>query len=477
MAAPAPDEPVIGGIDNQIPWCGGEPNLAWNNTLRDYPASPYAKRYNDKNEMAVYQLMTGGLATKLKRGDPSYTLTSFAEDVKAHLVKTGMDAVFYMMDPARTNARIDIIYKHSRISITQVRTELNVMTEVIAENDRPALFSNLDNPYDEYDASNATASREFLLNSIDSTLKADMRSKITADMLGPEVWMVIVMELQSGSYRAMEAKKEKLRKIKLSDFPGENVKTMNNEVVTLCSELDQANRLPEDALVTVVSKYGKSTVEEFRIGFIARRNAVEDYVSRNYGRTNAEIIGAGQELITYRTLTEEGEGKYQSLLDSGEWTAAQSGSDKSGAPEVFCMETLSDQGKSIMMECHAATNGDGEIICFLCKEKGHIARFCPKSGNQPPPNNNNNKGGKKKIRWQQIPPKQGEMKQKMVKGKKYLWCAHCGRWTMSHSTDQHEGPKKDNNGDEQNENDEPAPEGQVVEVNGSYDPADFVAAW
>lgn len=485
MAAVVPPEPRIGSLENNIPWCGGRPNPTWAATTSQRPASPYAKRYTDKNEMTVYQAMTKGLPTKLKRGDPVYSLTAFTEDVKAHLVKVGMDSVFWFLDPVDNATRHDLVYQHALFTIAQVRTETNVMTEVIAAANRPALFANLAHTYDEYDAMNLSASREFLLDSLDETLKASLRTKITADMLGPEVWMMITSELQSGSYRAMEKKKDDLKSLRLADFPGEDVKALNGKVVTLCSELERANRLPEDALVTVVQKYGKSTVEEFRIGSIARRNEVENYVARNAGRTDAQILAAGQELITYRTLTEEAESKYQSLLDSNEWTAVQTTKDKSNAPEAFNFECLSADAMKIMFECHQATNATGQIICHGCGKPGHIVRFCPNNGGGGNNHNNlSNSGGggsadgKKKKRWQNTPPKVDEAKQKVVNGTTWKWCAHCARWTKSHDTEAHSGPRQNATTASPGQEGNGTPEGNIGEMDdGDFGVSGFVGAW
>lgn len=233
------------------------------------------------------------------------------------------------------------------------------------------------------------------------------------------------------------------------------MKAMNNDIVTICAELERANRLPEDALVTVVQKFGKSTVEEFRIEFIARRTGVEAYVARNYNRTEAEVIASGQDLITYRSLTEEADAKYQSLIDSKEWSAAQTKADKSGAPEAFNVESLSADAMRIAFECHQATNGNGEIICHGCGKPGHIVRFCPEknSGGNPGGGGGDPNGGAiaepggrtKKVRWQNVPPKQNDLKQKTISGVTWYWCALCGRWTKSHKTEQHSGPRNDAN--------------------------------
>ena len=50
-------------------------------------------------------------------------------------------------------------------------------------------------------------------------------------------------------------------------------------MLTLVMELNQSGFLPQDILLTIVQKYTKSTVEEFYVRFIARRLAIEDFIS------------------------------------------------------------------------------------------------------------------------------------------------------------------------------------------------------
>ena len=53
--------------------------------------------------------------------------------------------------------------------------------------------------------------------------------------------------------------------------------------------------------------------------------------------------------------------------------------------------------------------------------------------------NQGNRGDQKKSPFK-IPPNQGEPHEKMIDGKRCLWCGKCGRWTSGdkiHNTDQH----------------------------------------
>ena len=59
----------------------------------------------------------------------------------------------------------------------------------------------------------------------------------------------------------------------------------------------------------------------------------------------------------------------------------------------------------------------------------------------------NNNRARRFEAWQTTPPKPGEPQTKTVPGKSKLfhWCAECNRWSTTHGTAEHTGPKKDQN--------------------------------
>jgi hypothetical protein len=52
---------------------------------------------------------------------------------------------------------------------------------------------------------------------------------------------------------------EKLETLKLASFKGENVREFAQSFLDLCIELENAKRLPEDVLLTVVEALSKCT--------------------------------------------------------------------------------------------------------------------------------------------------------------------------------------------------------------------------
>eukprot|EP00957_Ditylum_brightwellii_P050323 3816494-Ditylum_brightwellii.AAC.1 len=61
----------------------------------------------------------------------------------------------------------------------------------------------------------------------------------------------------------MEKLKAKLKKIKMSNYPGENVQKMNVDIKAQCNILDGAGYWEKDLLRVITKKYKSSKCEEF----------------------------------------------------------------------------------------------------------------------------------------------------------------------------------------------------------------------
>jgi hypothetical protein len=102
---------------------------------------------------------------------------------------------------------------------------------------------------------NLKHSRTWLENSLDPTLWTSIRAQVTREHTGPDLFMILVAELQSDSIQSMRAKERKFEALKLKDYAGENVKLLNTDILLLVDIMEKNRSLPIDALLTIVDKY------------------------------------------------------------------------------------------------------------------------------------------------------------------------------------------------------------------------------
>jgi hypothetical protein len=152
---------------------------------------------------------------KFKRDDPLFPLVSFASDVETHMELTGMDSVFWFADPTDSTQMLNVFTSHSRF---------------------PEKLTN--GTYDKYDIQNLEFSANYLRESLDVTLRGDIRGLLRAKITGPELFMTIVSEIQSSLVRLYRAKERQLEAMSLKTYPGENVKTLTRDIANICDKLD-----------------------------------------------------------------------------------------------------------------------------------------------------------------------------------------------------------------------------------------------
>jgi len=410
--------PKVGGVYKNYQWTGGKPTVAWDRTENMAPESPFCFRFDDPaKQLKNYTALTTCTTQKFKRNDALYTLPSFLRDAIWHMKHVGMDSVFYFVNPADATERLSILSYHSRF------TGPEVTSQIVAN--RAATV------YDKYDDANLKMSYVWLCNALDETLLATIRPQFSERMTGPELFMIMVSEVQSDSIRSLRKKERIFEQLSLTQFPAENVKSMNNHILDTCDELERAGSLPDDAILTITEKYCAATSEEFKIHFLTRRSNVEDHLKMVAGK-DASVVAAMPNRITYRSLTVESNEKYQGLLDNGSWVPANA--DKGAAPQVFM--TQADVEGLLKQKLDTANKGGGglaNITCYNCGQKGHVSSKCT----QPPSGNTGSTPGGAGRAWMKLSPPTGTPETKEVNGKTWHWCEKCTRWSTTHGTSTH----------------------------------------
>jgi len=137
------------------------------------------------------------------------------------------------------------------------------------------------------------------MNSLSVAQKIKLQKYFTTGMEGPILWMYIVAENQLVSSRALHQVIKDLEFMKLSSYPGENVKSCTSSIDDKCHHLEAGTKLPEDVGVTICDILMKCSIKEFRIPFINKCSELN--------------FNPYTELIYLADL------KYQSLLDAQLW--------------------------------------------------------------------------------------------------------------------------------------------------------------
>ena len=152
---------------------------------------------------------------------PPISLSTWSQIIRTYLIKNGMWDVFQHEDPL-THIKVDQLKNMGKFQLEEVKKQ---MASVKLTSDFYAL-------------QNLEWSGCYLLASINSSLYKKVLNKIPVNSAGPEVLSAIIACTATYSYDSMENPKNKLKSIKISDFPGENVSKMNVAIKDICDRLN-----------------------------------------------------------------------------------------------------------------------------------------------------------------------------------------------------------------------------------------------
>jgi len=205
---------------------------------------------------------------------------------------------------------------------------------------------------------------------------------------------------------------DEIRKLHIKDIPGEDVKALTNTLFEYCSRLEGVQAVPFDLAGIVAACFLKSATLAFNI----EMNTINRQAQLNQITWSQVLTLVGTE--------------YQTLLGNGQWEASII------APETTQSALKAEIRNEVLQELRrtevkptgsgitSPSNQDGKrinpnIICNKCKERGHIARDCTKSGGS----------GTQTTNPYKIRPKDGEAQTKSINGIECSWCERCHCWT------------------------------------------------
>jgi hypothetical protein len=435
---PAP--PRIGGVINKVAWTGGKPtSIERKGTDLTEPRTPFCFRPTSASDsLKIYSKQTDvpSSAKLFSRTDP---LSAFENKFLDHLEKTGMDALPWVSVDGRKEM-VNVVVQHSSTTSESVE----------------AYFEEMEarGYIDVYERKNGNATKSWLLNSIEPTLRANLYAKLDREAHCMVVWMTLVAEIRSESYRYFENVKSQLKGLKLADFPGENVKDFTHAFSLLTDELETANLLEAHFIVIFVTVLTKTDVTLFLLAMSGLLTKALNYNKTvRFLTAEARRLLPAAEVMSIRKVRGEADALYQELFEASEWTPATTAGDKQIVPQANLLGNLDESQLNALIQkaFKAGASGDAtseekdisNVQCYNCNKKGHYANKCPDK--------------KKAVNWKKKAPEDGDAQIKTVQRDGtdviYYWCAKCKRWTMSHNTLKHG-----------NQGDDPAPVAPVAPV-------------
>ena len=456
---PDPVRPRIGGLEgppgDRDAWTGGS-NL---HPLQSPPSVKAIRPSQFKFKKGSQESCEKGIreSDHLSRANdagtkdkPAITLTSWLTTIDKHLVSTGMDTVFrilvykdgsyqerYLLKEWGSLSKSDVQTWVRELQETGVRSSRGVSPDTPTSGE--STISRL--PVCHYDKQNLEMSANFLRESIKSDLWTKIERSLPEKATGPELLYRIIHEHQAQGATVLRNLEDTLRKLKLSQEPGEDVISHSNKVTEVARRIVGSGSPPKDLNLLVANTFLDSTTKQFELEALRIVNEIDrDSDSYDWYKVIDELTV-----------------KYESLLQRKQWVAHQT---KKEDP----VTALKAEVKQLKRTMQNGKGTDKETrTCYHCNEKGHIAPNCPKkkSADKSLAGGSNGNGGgsggfnsqkktdgpkgdvghpNKKKKADRIPPKEGEPEIKTVDGSEWAWCGKCKRWTKGpkkHGTDEH----------------------------------------
>jgi len=437
---PATKKPMFGGVvpnGNGVVWIGGPPKADFSDTTRSVELTPLCYRNLDPvSSMKTYPKRIEGATLKLKRVDPNYSLMSFAEDAFHHMQEHGMDTFFYMKGAKSDGTGAEELFTyHTKYTKAQVDQHIEKL--------KPTL--------DHHGLSCLADSYKWLLASLDETLKSTIRIDAIGKATGPQLWMLIVTEIQTESLRRGMILQKEFMALKLSQFKGENVQEYAAKASPLLVELERYGMLPQTHLMDIVDHMTACTKEDFRVLWMTKRKDVNEFMEECAGKDD-KTIKLMPNKITFGDLLQQARKDFTNLKHV--WGTVPANEQamisqvKALTAQIKRLET--QQSKATP----AATGGpsnDGtkkQLKCWNCGKEGHSKKDCPTKGTGSSGGGNgsgsgggSSGGGDGDSPGKWAAPKDGEAHEKTIDGVKRMWCSKCrggkGMWTKNHKTAGH----------------------------------------
>ena len=427
--------------------------------------SPYQLRTGDTREVrGLFEYCTKDRKKLYKgpTGDPvvNFTLYELERAIRKEAALVGVDTFLYA--PDSEGVMWDMSTNHSRIKYelvkTYVDTCLGPVPEPVYQFDDPTAETEASvlaraMVWDDQAREDSTHLWRLIESHVDPKLLSGLYERL--DDYGDRgpgllLWVALMDEVTSGSPQRMDSVVEHFRNLSLSNYPGENVRLLVNDVLTTYNLLKHSNAVPATVSSMVIAKFLCCSVEEFRTPFYSKSVEIDDEERYLLGKDIMMILAFQNTSLGVKYLCELAMTSYKRLIDYDRWppikTVPKKQSD--GLPSAY--QAFAEE-LTLLRKNSTKGNLDNkdfsEVTCYQCGKKGHIKPNCPEKPTTRPTDPRKQKKVAEKVDtkrfWKEIPPKVGDPKNMHKDGKTWYWCSKCrggeGRWTTTHNTATHTG--------------------------------------
>lgn len=447
-----PPRPRVGGIEvrkgEAFAWTGGSAIIAGQVLVE--PKSYKAFRLEDMKgmqktaaacEAALPESHRLSTPDKVSSDTKAVTLLTWINRVKAELEERGMDTPFRIVQQGGVT-ELYLLEEFGRSDIATVKQWVEDLRAYGCA----------------YDEQNLRMSAKMLMASLDLDMLKKIESDVPKDATGPEVFAAVVNNHQSLSSSAVRGLTERLKGLKLSKEPAENVETFTDKVMDIAKRIQGTGPVscPNDLAQLIYECYNGCSTRMFE-------SHVTDLI-----KWSANTRDPNHRRVMDHWETELGDLKikYRDQLERKQWEGANNQKEKTEAKALVAeiqkikkkLDDVTKTGGKTGKQSGGGNANTDSRTCYHCGKKGHIKPNCPDKDKPAVPGANKAGGASggggtsggsgtgtsspsDKGAGRKAAPKEGAPHTvKDSEGVELKWCGTCKRWNSgakAHLTTEH----------------------------------------
>ena len=218
------------------------------------------------------------------------------------------------------------------------------------------------------------------MNSLDEPIAQELEGLLEQEDGFMVAWITFVREIQSLSSDRFDSLKNRIRNIRATDYPQQNIKSMTDDFEEAAKELVSAGQYDHNLTKSMINGFieaGGSTNEDWKAPLrLVKERIDQALVQLGFHRTKEDEnrFMVLREKLTYKHVCREARTRYKKKIESKEWPPAKTAMDTKGVPGQYKAMLSSIMNK---IGNKSDNKKDRVITCHLCGKPGHIKANCP----------------------------------------------------------------------------------------------------